>query len=115
MDIDLAYQSVDDPNMIALPTASFLDEARNKYLWGEITAEELAGYAARWEQIEQRTEKQIVADTAMIQEKYSYSNLYVKPLAAAGAAVGDTIKNILALGLVILAIFFITQVKQLEG
>jgi hypothetical protein len=115
-EIDLGYlESMSADSAIAQPTASFLDEARQKYFWGEITAEELAGYQAKWDQIEQGTAKQIVADTKMIQEKYSYANLYGKPLLAAGKAASDTIKNILALGLVVLAIFFITQVKQLEG
>lgn len=114
MDIDLGYQSLDSESAIAQPTADFVEEARRKYIAGEISQGELAAWVSRGEQIESSTAAAIAADRKEIAERYSYANLYGRPLLAAGGAIADTIKNVLALGLVVLAIYLLTSVKQLE-
>ncbi len=98
---------------IVYPTVNVLDAAQADYLSGKITQDQLIGFKTDMATLDKKTTGQIAKDTAAIEEKYSYSNLYVKPVVAAAGAVSDSIKNVLALGLVALALFLLVQGKAL--
>jgi hypothetical protein len=100
---------------VVTPTVDPIAAAQADYITGKITQEQLASFVEQMNAIDTKTTAQIKADTAAIEEKYSYANLYGRPLLAAGAAVSDTVKNLLALGLVIVALFLLTKGKELAA
>jgi hypothetical protein len=100
---------------VVTPTVDPIAAAQADYLSGKITQDQLISFVDQMNAIEKKTDAQIKADTAAIEEKYSYANLYGRPLLAAGAAVSDTVKNLLALGLVLLALFVLAKGKELAA
>jgi hypothetical protein len=100
---------------IVTPTVDPIAAAQADYLTGKITQGELTSFVGQINAIDTKTDAQIKADTAAIEEKYSYGNLYGKPLLAAGSAVSDTVKNLLALALIAGAMYVLTKGKELAA
>ena len=82
---------------------------------GKITQEQLTAFVGQRNAIDVKTTAQIKADTAAIQERYSYGNLYGRPLLAAGSAISNTVKNLVALGLLLAALYVLTKGKELAA
>jgi hypothetical protein len=100
---------------LVTPTVDPIAAAQADYVSGKITQEELTSFVGDINAINTKTDAQIKADTAAIAEKYSYGNLYGKPLLAAGGAITDTVKNLLALALVAAALYLLTKGKELAA
>jgi len=100
---------------IVTPTVDPIAAAQADYLTGKISQDQLTSFVDQMNAIEKKTDAQIKADTAAIEERYSYQNLYGRPLLAAGKAVSDTVKNLLALALIAGALYVLSKGKELAA
>lgn len=100
---------------VVTPTVDPIAAAQADYVSGKISQEQLVTFVDQMNAIDRKTDAQIKADTKAIEEKYSYGNLYGRPLLAAGKAVTDTVKNLLALGLLLAALYVLTKGKELAA
>ena len=103
-----------DSNIVT-PTVDPIAAAQADYVSGKITQEQLTAFVGQMNAIDVKTTAQIKADTAAIQERYSYGNLYGRPLLAAGSAISNTVKNLVALGLLLAALYVLTKGKELAA
>lgn len=103
-----------DSNIVT-PTVDPIAAAQADYVSGKITQEQLTTFVDQMNAIDTKTTAQIKADTEAIQERYSYGNLYGRPLLAAGSAISNTVKNLVALGLLLAALYVLTKGKELAA